>query len=146
MRRSHTTIARGGLFDGPSIKPPSAHSSAQDAHLDALRSLEGSNYPFDSWRTDAPSLDFPRTLEPLKPKHPEHAPYTTAPVVDFDLPTSSALPHTPQRKGFKPTSISPARRKKESTAPTVVCDTAGLEGLDRLATYCKRELVPFSQQ
>ncbi|EJT50519.1 hypothetical protein A1Q1_00140 [Trichosporon asahii var. asahii CBS 2479] len=84
LRRSHTTIARGGIFDGPSIKPVSAHSSAQDAHLDALRSLEGSQYPFDSTWPE-PSVDFPRSFEPVKPLKPfnlDQAPFTTAPVVD----------------------------------------------------------------
>lgn len=141
LRRSHTTIARGGVFDGPSIKPPSAHSSAADAHLDALRSLEGA-CPFDSYGTDGFSVEFPRSNQP---QHAAEPPFHTAPVIDVSIPCASVLspahPRTPQRTGFKPASVSPARKRKESTAPTVVCDTAGIEGLDRLATYCKRELV-----
>lgn len=91
-----------------------------------------------------PSIDFPRSFEPLKPLQPfsfeDSAPFTTAPVIDVSIP-SSALPRTPQRNP-KPASASPARKRKESTAPTAVCDTAGIEGLDRLATYCKRGYPP----
>lgn len=128
LRRSHTTIARGGVFDGPSIMPL-PHSSAHEAHLDALKSLEGATYPFNDTtlsRFEASARGFSVDLHRETHLNADASPrkrnmQPEAPMLDVSIPCASVLSQTPPKRRIPKrtpllgTSASPTRKRELKT-------------------------------